>query len=37
MTLASPNIILASVGLFLTGAGTDSVSNITFVYMIEVY
>jgi MFS family permease len=37
MTLASPNITLASIGLFFAGVGTESAAKITLMYMVEVF
>jgi MFS family permease len=34
LTLASPNITLASIGLFFAGVGADSASKINMVYMV---
>lgn len=34
MTLAAPNITVASVGMFLTGLGSDSGTNISLVFMV---
>jgi MFS family permease len=37
MTLAAPNITVASIGLFFAGVGTDSATNITLIYFVEVF
>lgn len=37
LALAAPNITVASIGMLLAGIGTDSATNITLIFIVEVF